>query len=83
MYKLDDRPNAEGVVYPDRDHPVVPPDARCQEVPTMIGNRYVRCNQPAVCVVDHRGTEIYWMCHDCGWHNVRNRGGKLLAGSIE
>lgn len=81
-YKMDDQPWAAGVVYPDRENPTVPLEARCQEVPTMIGDRYVRCNEPATCVVYHSRREIYWMCAACGSHNVHNRGGKLLTGSI-
>lgn len=77
---IDQKPMAEGVVYPDRDHPIVPDGATCQEVTMMVGDRYVRCGQPAVMVVDHGGREIYWMCLACGTHNVRNRGGKMLAG---
>lgn len=44
---IDEKPNAEGVVYPDRDKPVVSEGVTCQEVSFMIGDRYARCgNRP-------------------------------------
>lgn len=79
MAIIDKAPNAEGVVYPDRGRPEVPEGATCQEVLTMVAERYVRCGKPAVCIVDNGDQRAYWMCESCGYHNVQNRAGKLLG----
>lgn len=76
--RLDDKPDAEGVVHPNRDNLAIPDDARCQETLDMIANRYLRCDQPATAIVDFYGREIYWMCEEHASHSVRNRGGTLL-----
>jgi hypothetical protein len=81
MSVLDEQPYALGVVYPDRDNPVVPESgATCQEVLDMVGNRYLRCGEPASAVVAWT-REIYFMCQHHAWHNVRNRNGRMLAGT--
>lgn len=81
---MDKKDWAEGVVYPNREFPEVPEDARCQEVFTMIGNKYVRCGRKATCVIDFAPrTEIYYMCAECGSHNAHNRGGKVMAGGLK
>ena len=41
---------------------------------------FIPCNAPAVAVVWHKrdGKHTYVMCAQCAWHNVKNRGGRLL-----
>lgn len=53
----------------------------CQETTGMIGDKYLRCGQPAVVVVQHRGRNEgpYDMCYACADHNLRNRN----AGVVE
>jgi hypothetical protein len=80
--KIDPKPDAEGVVYPDRENPTVADDATCQEVLTMIGGRYVRCGDKAVVVVVFSRFEIYYMCYEHADHAVKRRGGRLLAGEL-
>lgn len=82
MTVIDKLPDAEGVVYPDRNNPIVTGIEGCQETSDMVAGRYVRCGKSSTCVVEFSEREIYWMCREHGWHSVRNRGGKLLTGEV-
>ena len=55
--------------------------ATCEEVLTMVGSIYLRCGEPAVMQVKHRGRDEgpYVMCRECGEHNARNRNAVVLA----
>jgi hypothetical protein len=58
--------------------------ATCQEASPFSVNMYIPCMAPAVAVVWHeRDAKAYTMCLGCADHNVRNRGGVLLAVSEE
>ena len=58
-------------------------DQRCQETVGMIGDDYIRCEKPAVMLIQHRSRAEgpYYMCLECGTHNLDNRNAELLAGS--
>lgn len=75
---LDAQPNAVGVSYPDRQRPEIPEGAVCQEVLGMVGDRYLRCGDPADAVIAWP-REIYWMCAYHATHSVVNRGARLLV----
>jgi hypothetical protein len=56
------------------------PDNSCHETLGMCGkHKYIRCGQPAVAIVQLRDPRPYLMCAMCTSHNVRNRGGKIIA----
>lgn len=62
----------------------VPEDALCQEASSISVKRYVPCCSPATALVFHRkDNRSYWMCPPCADHNIRNRGGILVAGSFQ
>lgn len=52
----------------------------CEEASTASLHTYIPCGAPAAAVVWHRrdGKHTYLMCAPCAWHNVKNRGGRLL-----
>lgn len=52
----------------------------CEEASTLSRETFIPCGAPAAAVVWHRrdGKHTYLMCAACAWHNVRNRGGRLL-----
>jgi len=53
----------------------------CQEASTRSISTYIACGAPAVALVWHeRDKRAYPMCKACAWHNLCNRGGRLLAG---
>jgi len=42
---------------------------------------FIACDLPAEALVWHeKDRRVYPMCKACAWHNLRNRGGRLLAG---
>lgn len=56
--------------------------ARCEETTGFneTANDYARCGGVAVAVVlSERGRRLHFMCLDCAYHNVKNRGVKLVA----
>ena len=58
----------------------IPEGARCQEASMLSRGSYIPCFAPAVAIVYHdRDRRGYYMCAPCADHNVRNRGGKLIA----
>lgn len=68
--------------------PVSPPETlaglKCQEASALSRQTYVLCAKPAVAVIWHeKDNRAYPMCHPCAWHNVRNRGGRLLMSTEE
>jgi len=53
----------------------------CQEASTLSGDRYIACGVQSEALIWHeRDKRVYPMCKACAWHNLRNRGGRLLAG---
>lgn len=54
---------------------------KCEEASQFSVTEYIPCGQPATAVVWHQrdGKHTYLMCAACADHNVRNRGGKLVA----
>ena len=62
----------------------IPQDARCQEASIFSQSAYIACNAPAVAIVYHaRDRRGYYMCLGCAHHNIKNRGGKWVAGTAE
>src|SRR5437868_8375473 len=51
----------------------------CQEASILSRQRYLACNKPAKAVVANKDSCIYFMCAECAYHNVNNRGGVLIA----
>lgn len=66
---------------PTGDPPLIPEDAKCEEASPLSRGTYIPCGAKAVAIVEHRGEKRYFMCLGCANHNVRNRGGKLIAGT--
>lgn len=56
-------------------------DMKCEEASIHSRETFIACGAPAVAVVWHKrdGKHTYLMCLSCAWHNVKNRGGKLIA----
>jgi hypothetical protein len=54
---------------------------KCEEASIHSKKTFIPCGAPAVAVVWHErdGKHTYLMCAPCAFHNVRNRGGKLIA----
>jgi hypothetical protein len=53
----------------------------CQEASPRSVSTYIMCGAPAEALVWHeKDKRVYPMCKACAWHNLRNRGGRLLAG---
>jgi hypothetical protein len=53
----------------------------CQEASMFSHATYIACGAPAEALVWHEKDKRVWpMCKACAWHNLRNRGGRLLAG---
>lgn len=53
----------------------------CQEASIHSVSRYIACGAPAEALVWHeKDQRVYPMCKACAYHNVQNRGGRLLAG---
>lgn len=53
---------------------------KCQEASLFTPGFYTPCGKQASAVVWHsRDKRAYLMCAGCTDHNVRNRGGKLIA----
>ena len=38
---------------------------------------YLRCGKPSVAIVKSKDPRAYFMCLQCAWHNVDNRGAVL------
>jgi hypothetical protein len=57
----------------------------CEDTLGMIGDRYLRCGEPACMLIDFRGgTEgPYWMCAEHGTHALDNRSGRALPFVID
>lgn len=56
----------------------------CTEAGIFSRDTYIPCGQPAAVVVWHdKDQRAYPMCLGCGDHNVRNRGGRLIAHIIQ
>lgn len=53
----------------------------CQEASIHSVSKYIACGAPAEALVWHeKDQRVYPMCKACAFHNVHNRGGRLLAG---
>lgn len=52
-------------------------DLRCDEASMHSREFYIPCNAPAAAIVTNRRQTVV-MCLPCAWHNVRNRGARLL-----
>lgn len=51
----------------------------CQEASIHSRETYIPCGAQSSCIVWHaKDKRAYPMCGPCGWHNVRNRRGRLL-----
>jgi hypothetical protein len=51
----------------------------CQEASILSRETYIPCGVLGAAVVWHgKDRRAYVMCAPCAWHNVRNRGGRLL-----
>jgi hypothetical protein len=62
----------------------IPPDAKCQEASVLSRQKYIPCGAAASAIVYHaKDGRAYYMCSPCASHNVKNRGGILVAGSSE
>ena len=71
-------------IPPVREDNTIPDDARCQEASILSRATYIPCNAPATTIVYHdRDGRGYYMCEPCADHNIRNRGGKLVARRLE
>lgn len=53
--------------------------AECQEASPLSYNFKIECGRPAVALIDNGDETPYLMCAGCADHNVRNRGGMILA----
>lgn len=53
---------------------------RCEEASIHSRETFIPCGAPAAAIVwhQHDGKHTYLMCAACAWHNVKNRGGRLL-----
>src|SRR3990167_6081004 len=51
----------------------------CEEASLLSKETFIPCGAPAVAVVKNRDVNPYFMCLPCAYHNVRNRGAKLIA----
>ena len=52
---------------------------KCQEASVLSFATYIPCGATAAAVVWHeKDKRAYIMCAECAWHNVKNRGGRLL-----
>jgi hypothetical protein len=59
---------------------IIPDDATCQEASMLSFHSYIPCGAKAVAIVYQRKDgRKYYMCAACTDHNVRNRGGQLIA----
>jgi len=52
---------------------------RCQEAHTLSKEFYIPCGQEAVALIENKDSYLYFMCEGCTSHNVKNRGGKIVA----
>ena len=51
----------------------------CQEASILSRETFIPCGAPGAAVVWlERDKRAYVMCAPCAWHNVKNRGGRLL-----
>lgn len=51
----------------------------CQEASIHSRETFIACGAPGAAVVWHqKDRRAYVMCAPCAWHNVKNRGGRLL-----
>jgi hypothetical protein len=58
----------------------IPREAQCQEASAHSWGLYVPCRKQATTIVHHpKDRRSYYMCDACADHNLRNRGGKLVA----
>ncbi len=63
-----------------REDNTIPDGATCQEASPLSFHNYIACGAPAVAIVFHdRDGRGYYMCAPCADHNIRNRGGRLVA----
>jgi hypothetical protein len=63
--------------------PLLPPAVleglRCEEASIHSRETFIPCGALAAAVIWHqRDKRAYLMCPMCAWHNVKNRGGRLL-----
>lgn len=62
----------------------IPENAECQEASTLSNHFYIPCGKKAVAIIYHeRDRRGYLMCAGCADHNVHNRGGKWVTGTLE
>lgn len=76
-----DESRAAGIRQPNvvLSHPLALQGLACQEASIHSRETYIPCGAPSTSVVWHsRDKRAYLMCSACAWHNVRNRGGRLL-----
>jgi hypothetical protein len=67
-------------ILPVRDDDSIPDDATCQEASVLSVHNYIPCGDTAVAIVYHpKDGRKYYMCAAYTDHNVRHRGGKLIA----
>lgn len=53
---------------------------KCEEASTLSRETFIPCGAPVDAVVYHsRDKRAYMMCFGCADHNVRNRGGVIIA----
>ncbi len=53
---------------------------KCQEASIYSYAFYVPCGNEAVAIVyQAKDRRAYYMCEACTYHNINNRGGKLVA----
>lgn len=58
---------------------VVWKDQLCEEASMFSKEKYIPCGSIATFVIYHRkDNRSYFMCTLCAFHNVTNRGGKIL-----
>lgn len=70
----------EDIIIPSVDESKpIPPGATCQEASSGFPNAYVPCGRPATAMVRHdKDRRSYFMCEPCAYHNIHNRGAKLV-----
>jgi hypothetical protein len=67
-------------IPPCNESAPIPADAVCQEASMFSRNSYIPCSRPARHIVRHdKDRRSYYMCDGCMDHNIRARGGKLIA----
>lgn len=55
------------------------PYVRCQEASVFSKEVYIPCNAMITSLIENKDSHFYFMCQSCTYHNVKNRGAKVIA----